>query len=136
MEVFLNIACFVLSASLAIFWIKGLSNDPVGSNQLDRKLQLVALAMLIIILFPAISMTDDMRAMSTADIERVTRSADLLPNSDQPADVVVPPDTELFSSRHLSNMQTFARIELSIENVRPQGGSIREMANRPPPFAA
>jgi hypothetical protein len=136
MELFLNIACFVLSASLAIFWIKGLSNDPVGSNQLDRKLQLVALAMLIIILFPAISMTDDMRAMSTADIERVTRSADLLPNSDQPADVVVPPDTELFSSRHLFNMQTFARIELSIENVRPQGGSIREMANRPPPFAA
>jgi hypothetical protein len=135
MELFLNIAWFVLSASLAIFWIKGLSNDPAGSNQLDRKLQLLALAMLIIILLPVISMTDDMRAMSTAEIEHVTRRADLLPNSDQPADIVVPPDAKFFSSRHLFNMQTFARVEPSIENVRPHGGSIRQMANLPPPFA-
>lgn len=98
--------------------------------------QLLALAMLIIILLPVISMTDDLQAISTAEIEHVTRRADLLPNSDQPADLVVPLDADVFLSRQLFNLQTFARVEPSIENEQPKSGSVRQMSNRPPPHAA
>jgi hypothetical protein len=135
-EVFLNIAWLALSTSITVIWICGLRNAPAQSRQVDRKLQLLALAMLIVILFPVISMTDDMQAMSAAEIEHVTRRADLLPNSDHPADLIVPPDLSSFSSRHPFNLQALARVELSIENVRPESRSTRQLANRPPPFAA
>jgi hypothetical protein len=134
-ELLLNFAWLVLSASLAILWIKGLRLVSTSSKQPSTTVQLLALAMLIVILFPAISMTDDMQALSTAEVEHVTRSADLLPNSDQPADLVVPPDANLFPSRSVFNLQTFARVEPSLEKARPQSGSIRQSANRPPPLA-
>lgn len=91
--------------------------------------------MLIVILLPVISMTDDVQAMSTAEIEHVTRRADLLPNSDQPADVPALLNTTLLSYEHLFDAQTYAYIEPVIESLRPQAGTIRQMANRPPPLA-
>jgi hypothetical protein len=135
-EFFLNFAWLVLSASLAIHWIRASRSTPARSRQLDRKLQLLALAILIVILLPVISMTDDVQAMSTAEIEHVTRRADLLPNSDQPADIVIPQETNFFSSRFFFCLQSFARVEPSAEDARPQCGSIRLMATRPPPLAA
>lgn len=134
-ELLLNFVWLVLSASLAILWIRGLRFVPAGSKRPSTMIQLLALAMLIVILFPAISMTDDMQALSTAEVEHVTRRADLLPNSDQPADLVVPPDADLFPSRRVFNLQAFARVEPSLEKARPQSGSIRQSANRPPPLA-
>jgi len=135
LELLLNSAWLALSTSLVILWIRGLRFVPAGSRQPSTTVQLLALAMLIVILFPAISMTDDMQALSTAEVEHVTRRADLLPNSDQPADLAVPPDAEVFLTRSAFNLQTFARVELCIEKARPQKGSIRQSANRPPPLA-
>jgi hypothetical protein len=131
-ELLLNIAWLVLSVSLAFCWIRGWTCSKI----LDRKLQLLALAMLIIILLPVISMTDDMQAISTAEIEHVTRRADWPPNSDQLSGLVVALNIQLFASRHFFNLQTFARVEPAIENVRPQSVPTRQMANRPPPFTA
>jgi len=109
---------------------------PARANLPGTRAQLFALALLIVILFPVISMTDDMQALSTAEVEHVTRCADLLPNSDQPADLIVPLDVQLLPDRSAFNLQTFARVELSTEIVRPQSGSTRQSANRPPPLAA
>lgn len=95
----------------------------------------MALAMLIVILLPVISMTDDVQAMSTAEIEHVTRRAGLLPNSDQPVDIPAPLSTTFLSYDRLFDEQTYTRIEPVIEGLRPQAGSLRQMANRPPPLA-
>jgi hypothetical protein len=132
-EIFLNLIWLILSASLALLWIKGPRNN---SSERDWKLQLLALVMLALILLPVISMTDDMQAMSAAEVEHVTRRADLLPGVDQPADLVVPLSASLLPDQYLSDLQTFARIEPSLQNARPQTGYIRQMANRPPPFFA
>ena len=134
MELFLNLVWVGLSAVLALFWLRGSRGVLACSQPEDRRLQILALAMLIIVLLPVISMTDDMQAMSTAEIEHVTRRANLLPVTDQPADPVVPIDTRLFPEIYVCNLQTFARIETSIQNMRPKTGSIRQMAKRPPPF--
>jgi hypothetical protein len=132
-EIFLNLIWLSLSASLVLLWIKG-SRD--GSPDRDWKVQLLALVMLALILLPVISMTDDMQAMSAAEVEHMTRRADLLPSIDQPADLVVPLSAGLLPDQHLSNLQTFARIEPTLQSVRPQTGYVRHMANRPPPFPA
>jgi hypothetical protein len=134
-ELLLNFAWLVLSASLTVLWIRGLGVAPAGSKQPSARVQLLALAMLIVVLLPAISMTDDMQALSTAEVEHVARCADLLPNSDQPADLLVVPDADLFPSKNVFNLQTFARVEPSLEKARPLKGSIRQSANRPPPLA-
>ncbi len=135
-EFILNFAWLVLSASLALLWLCGLRNPSAREQHPDRRVQLLALVMLFVILLPVISMTDDMQAMSTAEIEHVTRRVDLLPSTDQPADLISPLHAELFPGKHLCNLQTFARIEPSIQRARPQTGTIRQMANRPPPFEA
>jgi hypothetical protein len=132
-EFFLNLVWMILSAALVLLWIKGSRLAPDHSQQQNWKIQLLALAMLILILLPVISMTDDMHAMSTAEIEHVTRRAD--PGADQPADPIIPLNASLFPG-NLCYLQTFARIEPSIQNARPQAGSVRQMANRPPPSMA
>ncbi len=98
-------------------------------------MQLLALAMLIVILLPVISMTDDIQAMSAAEIEHVTRRVDILPAVDHPADLIAP-SGELFPSGYLCNLQTLARIEQPVPSARPKIGSIRQTAKRPPPFVA
>ena len=91
--------------------------------------------MLILILFPVISLTDDMQAISTAEVEHITRRADLLPAVDQPAELLAPWDVTDFLSGYLQHLQTLALLEPSIQGARPQTGCIRQMANRPPPAA-
>ena len=127
----------MVSISLGVLWIKGTLRRPVRPRRFDTRVQLLALAILIVILLPVISMTDDMRAMSTAEIERVTRRADLLPNADQPQEFVDSAlDARLFPNGRLLDLHVFARVELLIENLLPQCRTTRQMANRPPPVAA
>ena len=137
-ELFSNLVWGILSASLGILWFAGLwdRRRRGDSPAPDRRTQLVALTMLILILFPVISLTDDMQAISTAEVEHITRRADLLPAIDQPAELLAPWDASDFLSNYLLHLQTLALLEPSIQGARPQTGCIRQMANRPPPAAA
>jgi hypothetical protein len=64
MEVILNIAWALLAAAMVVLWLR---YAPRGC---DRRLQVVSLAMLLAILLPAISMTDDLvRAQNPAEID-------------------------------------------------------------------
>ena len=134
-ELLLNFAWLVLSGSLVIFWVSGLRFAHAPSRQPGLKVQMLALAMLILVLLPVISMTDDVQALTAAEIEHVTRRADLLPNSDQPADLAVSLEAMLFQARQAFDLHTFARLEPPQGRVQPQCGSVRQMANRPPPIA-
>jgi hypothetical protein len=132
-ELFFNLVWGILSVSLGIVWIAGLRDSHGDSPTPDKRAQLIALTMLILILLPVISLTDDMQAMSTAEVEHITRRADLLPLGDQPVEFVSLLETTISLSRYLPHMQTFALLAPSIQGARPLTGCIRQMANRPPP---
>ena len=136
LELLFNFVWAMLSVSLGFLWIGGLRHVPARTKRLDTRVQLLALAILIVVLLPVISMTDDMQAMSTAEIEHVTRRADLLPSAEQPLDIIASLDVRLFPNRLFFDLPIFARVEPSIENLRRQYGSFRQLANRPPPVPA
>jgi hypothetical protein len=57
MEFFLNIAWLLLAAGMIVLWLR--TDSRSGT---DRRMQIVALGVLLLILFPVISVTDDLQA--------------------------------------------------------------------------
>lgn len=65
MEIFLNIAWVVLAIAMVALWLRHARRD--GHN---RRMQLVSLGVLLFILLPAISMTDDLvAAQNPAEVD-------------------------------------------------------------------
>src|ERR1035438_6715069 len=58
MELVLNLAWVLLAALMFCLWLRFAPRTDV-----DRRMQFVALAVLLLILFPVISVTDDLQAM-------------------------------------------------------------------------
>jgi hypothetical protein len=58
MELLLNFAWVLLAALMVCAWLRFASRTTT-----DRRMQLVALALLLLILFPVISVTDDLQAV-------------------------------------------------------------------------
>jgi hypothetical protein len=58
MEIFLNFAWVLLAAWMVVLWLR--YGPRTGE---DRRMQLVALAVLVLILLPVISVTDDLMAL-------------------------------------------------------------------------
>lgn len=68
MELALNLAWVVLAVSMVVLWLR-LAPEAGG----DRRIQFVALALVVLVLLPAISMTDDLIAASNpAEIDTTT----------------------------------------------------------------
>ena len=99
MELLLNIVWLLLSLSLVFLWKRGVRRFGTQSKLPDLRIQLIALALLVVILLPVVSMTDDMQAMSTAEIEHVTRKVDIVPVAEQPASLADHLNVELFLDR-------------------------------------
>ena len=137
MELLFNVVWGALSLLLGYVWLSGLRHNGEDSPLPSRRTQLVALGMLILVLFPVVSLTDDLKAMTAPiETEHLTRRADILPPSDQPADIAALLQVRLYLSRYLPHLQTFALLEPSVQGARPQTGCIRQLANRPPPVWA
>lgn len=137
MELFFNVVWGGISLLLGYVWLTGLFKGGADSPLPSRRVQFVALGMLILILLPVVSLTDDMHAATTpVESEHITRRAHSLLASDQPGDIVALLHTRLFFSRYLSNLQTFARLEPIEEVARPETGCSRQLAKRPPPVWA
>ena len=73
MEIVLNLAWAALAISMVGLWFR------IGnSNGIDRRRQIVTIAVLIAILFPVISVSDDLLAMQSATEQNGTERRDLL----------------------------------------------------------
>lgn len=129
MELALNLAWIVLTALMYGLWMRfGLQ---VGSS---RRAQFVALALVILILFPVISVTDDlMTAQNPAETDCCQRKGHACTNSQltlQPVAALVAP---AFSGQSSGSFQFAALGYLPAPLVRvPAMDSIQ---NRPPPAA-
>jgi hypothetical protein len=133
-ELLFNVVWGGLSLLLGYVWLAGLRKAEAGSPLPCWKMQLVALGMLVLILLPVVSLTDDLQAMTTpVEIEHISRRANTLPVSDQPADIAALLHIRLILSRYLPHLQTFALLEPSVQGARPETGWIRQLASRPPP---
>ncbi len=133
MEIFSNLAWIAISLALGIVWL-------VRYRHAEREMpglrvQCVALAMLILILLPVVSLSDDMQAMvATSELEHVNRRIDMLPVNDQPASL--PLLIYGLLDIHMSQQRTYAWLVPLFAETSPLDGSLREMENRPPPAGA
>jgi hypothetical protein len=127
MELFLNLAWVLVAGTLVYRWLEG-----GGSNNPDWRPQLIAIAVLIAILFPVISMSDDLLTVqSTFEADNYLRRDHLAPSA-----TPVPPGLAIvtaviFAGFGFGFMRFAAPSRLPIE--KPQRFEITTISNRPPP---
>ncbi len=129
MELFLNFAWLLLAAGMFALWLR---SDPVKGA--DRRLQFVSLLMLILILLPAISMTDDLvAAQNPAEADSCLRRDHgyLHPHSIIPAVAAL----LLPSFRGLSLRPLFLLAVGSHPAPACDSPALAAIQNRPPPAA-
>jgi hypothetical protein len=129
MELFLNSAWAVMSIVIVCLWLR-----LDGRTKGERRLPFVALVMLIVILFPVISVSDDLWSLQNpAETDTCQRRnhLDSSPHSIFPAIAALPElaPTELtFSSRWIA-------APLSLPLTVVENPALDPIQNRPPPSA-
>lgn len=125
-----------VAVALVAWWVVGLRRERARSLLPGIAVQLIALATLVIILLPVISLTDDLQACNTpAEVEHLARRGDLQPLPDQPLQNL-PVALALLSSwapmpgSHVLGFR--ASMDMPVRQAR---GHIQVLAIRPPPAA-
>lgn len=130
MELFLNLAWFVVAGALIHLWLEG-----GGRSSSHWRSQLIAIAVLIAILFPVISMSDDLLAVqNTGEADNYLRRDHLVTpdgNPVQPALALIA--AVMFAGIGLAFIRFAAPRQRTIE--QPQYPPITNICNRPPPPA-
>ena len=130
MEIILNLAWAVLTIFMVWAWIR---TD--GRTGHSRGGQIVAITLLVAILFPVISVTDDlMAAQNPAETDTCLRRDHLLPfHAHTPLPVVALPATPTFTGVAFGPSRY-----VSLQSLMPRSADHPELAsiqNRPPPTA-
>jgi hypothetical protein len=129
MEFILNFAWVLLAAGMLILWLRH-----ACSNKASRGTQVAALAMLLLILFPVISVTDDLQALQNpAETENYLRRdhATVSPHSIFPEAAALP--SFVFSGTcfgFLGRVAPSLRTAPVVDNP-----AMAAIQNRPPPTA-
>lgn len=130
MEITLNLAWAACSLVLIWFWIRSTASNPA-----PRKMQILALAMIVLLLLPVISLSDDLMAMQgPAEMDSSMRRA-LHPDEGHPS--VVPMSfalpEQVFAALPWSGYSQVA--VLSVRLTPPLPVLTRSLDRRPPPQA-
>jgi hypothetical protein len=129
MELSLNLAWVLLTAFMFWGWLR--FSPRAGSN---RRMQFVALAVLILILFPVISVTDDLQAaQNPAETDCCLRRnhACSIPHSIIPAVAALP--VPVFAELSFGTLHIAAPGNLPAPVLENQ--ALAPVQNRPPPVA-
>jgi hypothetical protein len=130
MEIVLNIAWLLCSLGLIWFWTRS-----SGSGRVPRKTQVMALAMVVLLLLPVISLSDDLMAMQgPAETDTCMRRAY---HSDEGHPSIAPASFALpelaFAFVPLSGYAQVAVQSTSLAPATPV--LVRSLDRRPPPQA-
>lgn len=99
-------------------------------------MQFIALALLIVVLLPVVSLTDDLQTCAMpAESEHLSRRSDFQTIADFMLPAVSVVIAELFSFDTTPRPQGFAWLSLPAENEAPCAGYLRTLGTRPPPAA-
>jgi len=129
MELVLNLAWVLMAALMICLWLR--FAPCTGSN---KQTQLVALAALILILFPVISVTDDLQAaLNPAETDTCLRRSHACstPHSIFPAVAALPPS--LFAAHSFGMLRIAAPGSLHAPLL--EHPALAPIQNRPPPAA-
>jgi hypothetical protein len=129
MELVFNLIWAALSTFMVVLWLRYAPRD--GAS---RRMQFVALAVLILVLFPVISVTDDLQAaMNPAETDTTSRRSHMLPVSHSVFPAVA--ELPLLGQAQLP----FAAMKTRVEAIRPaflpDDPTQSPIQNRPPPVA-
>ena len=130
MELFFNVAWLVVAGVLVTLWLRG---DRRGNA--ERRAQLIAMAVLIAILLPVISVSDDLQAIQNAsEADNYLRRDHLVPSNPSPVQpmlaVVLP---AMSAGLGFGFLRFIAPSLLSV--LEPEHPEIAGIDNRPPPAA-
>lgn len=136
MELFLNFVWLSLSLALILTWARAIRHGDTKRTWTT----LIALVLLVLLLLPVISMTDDLVAMaSPSEMEHVVRRIDL-PLLHQAHDTAALLDIGMLAILLLIGFAIlFARLSrfsLRLSRRRLMDGFDRTVGVRPPPMAA
>lgn len=134
MEIFFNLLWLALSSLLLGLWLFHRGHSADESLRSRAGVQFIALALLIVVLLPVVSLTDDLQACTMpAESEHLSRRGDLQAVADFTLHAVSVVVAGLFAFDTTPNPQTFARLSLPAENETPCAGYLRTLGTRPPP---
>lgn len=136
MEVLSNLVWVIVALALWSVWLAQRRDERRALLRFGTGGQLVALAVLTLILLPVISVSDDLQAShNPAEVERTCSRNDqhlLLSNARPPAPAPLAP---VITCLLLQTPRTIAYLRPAVPPSREQAGSIRDFASRPPPIA-
>jgi hypothetical protein len=129
MELLLNLAWMMLATAIIALWLLCSPRGGVGRLQ-----QLLALAVLSLILFPVISITDDLlAAQNPAEADCCLRKDHVVSSAHSVLPALGSPPERCFAGPTLSFLRSAAPCGLSVRAVDHPG--LAEVQNRPPPTA-
>ena len=128
MEILLNITWALCSLALVAFWMRR-----GASHTGSRKTQMLALGMVVLLLLPVISLSDDLIAMqgpaeTDTNVRRALHPDNIHPS---PAPVSLALPQEIVTSFSISGHSQYDLYAASI--ARPATLLIRSLESRPPP---
>ena len=127
MELTLNLGWALLAALMAYLWLRHGPREGVS-----RATQLVALAVLLAILFPAISVSDDLQALhNPAEIDTSVRRTHVAANPHSILPTVVAYIQPMLAALSLGTPQFAGSREAPL--VSENRPFLTEVSNRPPP---
>jgi hypothetical protein len=135
-EIFFNLLWLALSSLLLGFWLFYRRRSSDESLHSSAGVQFIALALLIVVLLPVVSLTDDLQACTMpAESEHLSRRGDFQAIADFTLHTVSVAIAESVSFDTTPTAQTFAWLSLPAENETPSAGYLRILGTRPPPAA-
>jgi hypothetical protein len=130
MELFLNLAGALVAVVMVCLWLRWAPREG-----LDRRTQLVALALLILVLFPVISVTDDLlAAQNPAETDSCLRRDQVAANSHPTLPLAAEVPTLLLADLPLGFLRFAAPGTLPAAAV-VKSPALAPIENRPPPAA-
>ena len=136
MEALFNLAWVALTFALFAMWLAIARTRRKDSLLPSLGVQLIAIAMLAVILLPVISLTDDLQAAPTlAESEHVNRRADWQPVQDQLAQPLPVALAQFVAALPKIPEPLAAPIPAGDAPVRMMRGYFRAVAPRPSPSA-
>ena len=135
-ELLSNLGWAIVALALWGAWLARQGSAPHARLSFGIKGQLVALAVLTVILLPVISVSDDLQAShNPAEVERTCIRSDqhlLLPDAPPPAPAAL---AVIITYLLLQTPRAIAYLRPTVPPSIEQAGCIRDFASRPPPVA-
>jgi hypothetical protein len=133
-ELIFNLLWLTLSVGIFGFWIWSQRRWADRSLRATTRIQIMALAVLIVILLPVVSLTDDLQACAApAEMEHLIRRIDLQHSLDASLQAISLLAASKLSLEEASRLQTLLCAPRVEKIAVPNEGFLNVAGSRPPP---